>query len=171
MDLPFDGAISAYFEKSAPDDIRKAIKRAEKGDILNPDYPHSERLARKVYEKDLAKLQIELVKLQAWTKAKGQRIAMVFEGAMPPEKAVLSNAFAKILIHAGRGWWRCPNPRTPRPASGIFNATSAICPLAVKSCFLIAAGTIAAWWKRCFAFAPTRSAITFLVRSNRLNAL
>ena len=34
MDLPFDGAISAYFENDAPAPINKAIKRADKDDIL-----------------------------------------------------------------------------------------------------------------------------------------
>jgi polyphosphate kinase 2 len=80
MDLPFDGAISAYFETEAPREIHDAIRRAEKGDILSPSYPHPERLARKPYEKDLAKLQIELVKMQSWAKSSGARIAMVFEG-------------------------------------------------------------------------------------------
>ncbi|MFT7596457.1 MAG: polyphosphate kinase 2 [Paracoccaceae bacterium] len=80
MELPFDGAISSYFNDSAPVDIRNAIRRAEKGDILNPDYPHSERMARKVYEKEIAALQIELVKMQAWVKSSGARVAIVFEG-------------------------------------------------------------------------------------------
>ncbi len=80
MDLPFDGAITRYFEDEAPDAVRNAIKRGEKGDILNPDYPHSERMPRKAYEKDLLALQIELVKLQAWAKESGARIAIVFEG-------------------------------------------------------------------------------------------
>jgi len=80
MNLPFDGAISKYFDSDAPKDVRDAIRRAEKGDILNPSYPHSERLARKVYEKELQALQIELVKLQSWVKATGQRVVIVFEG-------------------------------------------------------------------------------------------
>ncbi|WP_050929788.1 polyphosphate kinase 2 [Aestuariivita boseongensis] len=80
MELPFDGAISAFFKDGAPDEVRKAIKRAEKGDIIDPSYPHSERLARKVYEADLAALQIELVKMQAWVKETGQRVVLVFEG-------------------------------------------------------------------------------------------
>ena len=80
MDLPFDGAISAFFTDTAPDNIRNAIKRADKDDILNPDYPYSERMPRKAYEKDLAALQIELVKMKAWAKDSGTRIAIVFEG-------------------------------------------------------------------------------------------
>ncbi len=80
MQLPFDGAISAYFNNDAPESIQNAIRRAEKGDILDGGYPHSERMPRKAYEKELAKLQIELVKLQSWAKENGARIAMVFEG-------------------------------------------------------------------------------------------
>ena len=80
MALPFDGAISAFHEEKAPAEIRDAIARAGKGDILNPAFPHSERLSRKAYEKAYEGLQIELVKMQAWAKETGARIAMVFEG-------------------------------------------------------------------------------------------
>ncbi len=80
MELPFDGAISTYFKSDAPDSVRNAIKRAEKGDIIAPSYPHSERLARKPYEKELAALQIELVKMQTWARATGARVVCVFEG-------------------------------------------------------------------------------------------
>lgn len=80
MDLPFDGAISTFFNDTAPDDVRNAIKRAEKGDIITPDYPYSDRMPRKAYEKDLAALQIELVKMQTWAKESGARVAIVFEG-------------------------------------------------------------------------------------------
>lgn len=80
MDIPFDGAISRFFETQAPKDIRDAIRGADKGDVLNPTYPHGERLPRKTYKADLAGLQIELVKLQSWVKSSGARVAIVFEG-------------------------------------------------------------------------------------------
>jgi polyphosphate kinase 2 len=80
MELPFDGAISAYFENEAPDAVRDAIKQADKGDILSNTYPHTDRMARKPYEREMAALQVELVKLQAWVKDSGARIACVFEG-------------------------------------------------------------------------------------------
>ncbi|QYX55296.1 polyphosphate kinase 2 [Roseovarius sp. SCSIO 43702] len=80
MPLPFDGAISRYFTEDAPREVRDAIRRAEKGDILDPSYPHSDRLARKVYEQQMERLQIELVKAQAWVKDTGARVAVLFEG-------------------------------------------------------------------------------------------
>ena len=77
---PFDGAISTFFDSEAPEPVRNAIKRSEKGDILDPGYPYSEKMPRKAYEKEIAALQIELVKLQSWAKDSGARIAIVFEG-------------------------------------------------------------------------------------------
>src|SRR3954471_13781235 len=38
------------------------------------------KLSRKKYEKELAKLHLELVKLQYWIKQTGQRLVLVFEG-------------------------------------------------------------------------------------------
>ena len=38
------------------------------------------KLKRKKYEKELRKLQIELVRLQEWVKHKGRRVVIVFEG-------------------------------------------------------------------------------------------
>ncbi|WP_420011248.1 polyphosphate kinase 2 [Tateyamaria sp.] len=80
MSLPFDGAITDFFETGAPDDVRAKIKDAQKGDILTPTYPHSARMKRKAYEADMAALQIELVKMQAWASETGARVACVFEG-------------------------------------------------------------------------------------------
>ncbi|PUB12739.1 polyphosphate kinase 2 [Yoonia sediminilitoris] len=80
MELPHGGGISRYFEQDAPDDVRDAIKTARKSDILNPDFPYDTRWKRSSYEEALEKLQIELVRMQAWAKDTGQRIAIVFEG-------------------------------------------------------------------------------------------
>ncbi len=80
MDLPFDGAISAFYKNEAPADIRDAIRAGRKGDILTSSYPHETRLTRKAYEKAFDKLQIEMVKLQDHVRSSGLRIAMVFEG-------------------------------------------------------------------------------------------
>jgi polyphosphate kinase 2 len=43
-------------------------------------YPYGKRLKRKRYDKEMEPLQIELQKLLAWTRASGERIAIVFEG-------------------------------------------------------------------------------------------
>ncbi|MEM8577017.1 MAG: polyphosphate kinase 2 [Pseudomonadota bacterium] len=80
QDTSQGGGISAYFDGDAPEAIRAAIAEAGKDDILSPTYPHRARLKRKTYEAEVKALQIEMVKLQAWTKASGARIACLFEG-------------------------------------------------------------------------------------------
>ncbi|MEB3313291.1 MAG: polyphosphate kinase 2, partial [Cyanobacteriota bacterium] len=40
----------------------------------------SSKLPRNVYEKELARLQVELVKMQYWVKHTGSRIVIIFEG-------------------------------------------------------------------------------------------
>ncbi len=97
MDLPFDGAISDFFKNDAPDDVRAAVKRSDKADILTPSYPHSERMARKVYDKEMERLQIELVKLQSWARATGTRIACVFEGRDAAGKGGTISRFCQNL--------------------------------------------------------------------------
>lgn len=80
MDLPFDGAISRYFREGAPAEVRKAIEKAGKDDILWKDYPYDEEMKKKDYEAHMEALQIELVKMQADVKATGKRVVVVFEG-------------------------------------------------------------------------------------------
>lgn len=80
MDLPFDGAISRYFHEGAPDTLRKAIRSAKKGAVLNKAYPYRKGLKKKAYEERLLALQIELAKMQADLKASGGRLVVIFEG-------------------------------------------------------------------------------------------
>ncbi len=110
MQLPFDGAISAYFENDAPENIRNAIRRAEKGEIIDASYPHSERMPRKAYEQDMEALQIELVKLQAWAKESGARIAMVFEGRDAAGKGGTIKRFRENLNPRGARVVALPKP-------------------------------------------------------------
>jgi polyphosphate kinase 2 len=80
MDLPFDGAISKFHDKDAPEAIRRIIATAGKDGVTDPRYPYPEELKRKNFDDEMERLQIELVRLQAWVKATGARIAIVFEG-------------------------------------------------------------------------------------------
>lgn len=80
MTLPFDGAISKFYNDAAPEAVRKAIQDGGKNDILAASYPYATRMDRDEYESEMAALQIELVKFQAWVKETGARVAVVFEG-------------------------------------------------------------------------------------------
>src|SRR3954470_16744651 len=54
-------------------DKRKKDKAAEAATA-------SGKMSRGEFEKELAKLQVELTRLQSWVKAQGQRVIVVFEG-------------------------------------------------------------------------------------------
>jgi polyphosphate kinase 2 len=58
------------------------VKREKNGNGKTKarDAAPKEKLKRKVYDKELAKLHVELVKLQEWVKHKGLKICVVFEG-------------------------------------------------------------------------------------------
>ncbi|MGV2907480.1 polyphosphate kinase 2 [Achromobacter sp. AGC25] len=90
-------ALRSVIEELSPDDAR-AVHRAlldatTQGPAgrRNPDeelaidwregiYPYRHRMLRRNYEKQKYQLQVELLKLQAWVKATGQRVVILFEG-------------------------------------------------------------------------------------------
>lgn len=110
MQLPFNGAISAFYEDAAPGEIRQMIEGAEKGGILNPSYPYGARMDRKQYEREIAALQIELVKMQSWVKQSGQRVAIVFEGRDASGKGGTIKRFRENLNPRGARVAALPKP-------------------------------------------------------------
>ena len=53
--------------------------KMRKNEVAKAAAPSS-KMSGKEFEKELAKLQVELVRLQTWVQAKGARIIVVFEG-------------------------------------------------------------------------------------------
>ncbi|MFD1795458.1 polyphosphate kinase 2 [Paracoccus aurantiacus] len=78
--LPYVGEITRFFEEKAPKDIRKAIEKAGKDDILDASYPYEEEMDKDDYEKQMEKLQAELVKMMHDISVTGKRVVVVFEG-------------------------------------------------------------------------------------------
>jgi polyphosphate kinase len=54
------------------------LKDTQKNDVV--EAAASGKVSRKEFEKELAKLQVELTRLQTWVKDKGARVIVVFEG-------------------------------------------------------------------------------------------
>jgi polyphosphate kinase 2 len=57
---------------------KKTKKNQHSQEIYQGKNP--KKMKRKAYERELAKLEVELVKLQGWIKAKGLKVAVIFEG-------------------------------------------------------------------------------------------
>lgn len=78
--LPYDGAVSKFFETETPDKLREAIEAADKETVVSDTYPYDTRMPQDAYQETMEALQIELVKLQSWVQKKGERFVIVFEG-------------------------------------------------------------------------------------------
>ena len=50
-------------------------KKGKQNDKKKPD-----KMSAKAFDRELAKLEVELVKLQGWIKREGLKVAVVFEG-------------------------------------------------------------------------------------------
>jgi polyphosphate kinase 2 len=85
----------------------KTFKRFDLDDPELPDaidktalgsggYPYDERLKRKPYERELGRLQSELLKLQDHVRVKGERIVVLFEGR---DAAGKGGTIARFLEH------------------------------------------------------------------------
>ena len=89
--------LQALIDGASPDEV-KALRQvlferepAKPSDGTDPDtelapgwreggYPYRNLLSRRSYEKQKYRLQVELLKLQAWVKETGQRVVILFEG-------------------------------------------------------------------------------------------
>jgi polyphosphate kinase len=60
--------------------VAKAAKQGEGAAAAAANGRRPDRVPRKVYEKELARLQLELVKMQEWVREEGSRVVVVFEG-------------------------------------------------------------------------------------------
>src|SRR5262249_23936712 len=62
------------------DDPVLVTKDGQPVDTWRESEPYDERMSRLEYERDKRLLQIELLKLQKWIKANGERLVVLFEG-------------------------------------------------------------------------------------------
>jgi polyphosphate kinase 2 len=89
-------SLQALIAGASPDEV-KSLRRSlfakpeAPAPLVDPDtelapgwregaYPYRNLLSRKHYEREKYRLQVELLKLQAWVKETGQRIVILFEG-------------------------------------------------------------------------------------------
>lgn len=94
-DVSGEGGGPAKFPRIDPDAIRLAFESGR--------YPYARKMGRADYEKEKAKLQAELLKVQLWGQETGQKFVLLFEGRDAAGKGGTIKRFNEHL-----------NPRTAR---------------------------------------------------------
>ena len=142
-------------EKSNPDEELAADWRAG-------GYPYKNLLRRSSYEKEKFRLQVELLKLQAWAKETGQRIVILFEGRDAAGKGGTIKRFMEHLNPRGARVVALEKPTATERASGTSSAMCSTCPATARSCCSTAAGTTAPASSASWAFASDAEYAEFM---------
>ena len=63
-------------------ELKRALapESSDESEAWRHNYPYDKKVSRRSYDRDKRRLQIELLKLQAWAKDSGERIVILFEG-------------------------------------------------------------------------------------------
>ena len=105
-------ALKTFLEGSSAEDVAEVRKLLRNGsldkrdgvhadtvltrDWRNGAYPYKNLMSRTRYEEQKYTLQVELLKLQAWVKATGQRLIILFEGR---DAAGKGGAIKRVMEH------------------------------------------------------------------------
>ena len=87
--------------KKSPEEVESTV--AENKESEKPEEVKKKQLKNKVYEKELSRLQVELVKLQEWVKFNKLKVVIIFEGR---DAAGKGGVIKRIT--------QCLNPRSAR---------------------------------------------------------
>ena len=135
MTHPFDGAISAFHDAEAPDELRELLKDSDSKTILAQGYPYEKRMKKKQYKKELRLLQIELVKMLAWAKKSRARIAIVFEGRDAAGKGGTIKRFRENLNPRSVNVVALPKPNDTEQSQWYFQRYVQYLPAAGEAVF------------------------------------
>ena len=80
--------------------LRK-VEGAGRRQIISDSYPYPTKMRRRTYERRKAELQVELLRMQKWVKATGQRIVLLFEGRDAAGKGGTIKRFTEHLNPRG----------------------------------------------------------------------
>jgi hypothetical protein len=137
--------IEAEMLDSFDEELELEIDDDRLDELTNELSGHSaiETVERRVYFKELFRLQGELVKLQSWVQHNKLKVVVIFEGRDSAGKGGVISAPRNGSIRASAASPRCRLRTSASAPNGISSAMFHICPPAAKSCCSIAAGTTA----------------------------
>ena len=77
---PVSEATTATTAASAPRAVPRPTEAAVRHAFETGEYPYADRMSRRSYERQKARLQAELLKVQLWAQETGQKFVLLFEG-------------------------------------------------------------------------------------------
>jgi polyphosphate kinase len=100
--FPMVELIDEQVRTSIPAELVAKVKEAKsKKFIISDNYPYPKQMKGSEYLAEIELLQIELVKMQAWVKAAGEKIVLIFEGRDAAGKGGTIQRFTENLNPRG----------------------------------------------------------------------
>lgn len=103
--------------------------------LASGDFPYGSKLKKKRYEREIAALQIELLKLQSWVKETGQRVVIVFEGRDGAGKGGAIHRFTQHINPRGARVVALSKPSDVEKGQWYFQRYAAEMPTRGEICF------------------------------------
>ena len=116
----------------------------EDNKLTSGGYPYDKKMKSDEYDETLERLQIELVKLQAWLQATGKRVLILFEGRDAAGKGGTISVLRQYLNPRTARNVALTKPTETERANGIISAMSRISRPRANSSPSTAPGTTAA---------------------------
>lgn len=127
-EVALSAAIESYYRDDAPAGLRKAVEAAGGDPALSEGYPHRSAMKSKAYREAKDALQIEAVKMQAWARHTGARVAIVFEGRDAAGKGGAIRRFSRNLNPRGARIVALPKPSDAEAGQWYFQRYAAHLP-------------------------------------------
>lgn len=100
--FPMVELIAERVRNHIPKEVVSRVEAAKsKREIIGSNYPYERSMKGDDYLAEIAALQVELVKMQAWVKQTGERIVMIFEGRDAAGKGGTIQRFTENLNPRG----------------------------------------------------------------------
>jgi polyphosphate kinase 2 len=125
-------------------------------------YPYRNLMLRRNYERQKYRLQVELLKLQAWVKETGQKVVILFEGRDAAGKGGTIKRFMEHLNPRGARVVALEKPTETERGQWYFQRYVRHLPTGAKSPCSTAPGTTVPASSGSWASAPTRNTLEFM---------
>ncbi len=160
---PMVSLINEVVEKQIPPELVARVKGTkDKKQIISSVYPYERVMKKGEYERQIALLQIELVKMQAWAIQTGEKIVMIFEGRDAAGKGGTITRFTENLNPRGAHIVALAKPTDRERGQWYFQRYVANLPTNGELVFLDRSWYNRAGVEKVMGFCPPREYLEFM---------